>query len=365
MGLPSIIKDYLASFIGIVGILVLIYWLIFISYRLYLILCERKKYFNSPELDPRIHTQNLYSFTTVRNRDICLVVLILLDIIITVNFAFVLPNIHHYSRETDQVIKKGIFSNCTRLNSWIAYAYTQPASASLFTTLFVFVFTQIMLISFLNTYLAGRYFGHSLPRKVIYKYIFVWGFQCVLHTICIIPKLLILLCPISTLLLFLNWLNLIASSRKVCRAVRSKMKEIRLFEWNPAQYRNLVISLKHYEIANAFLITAHFFLFFALLFLTISFFLNIFVADCYFTVAYGINFNIVSSITIIEGINDNIKELGGWVGYFITFSFAIFLLLPSLFLSLSHLLNSLYHRCTGKGNINTVNRMLFEPLITH
>ena len=286
---------------GIVGVLVLLYWFIFISYRLHLILSNRRDFLNSSGLDSRVRVQNLYSYTTIRNRDICLIVLILLEMIVTAYSSFVLPRIPYYFEHTDADRKKPL--DC--IIPVIEYPYTHPLSVLLFTVLFVVILTQLMLISLLNLYLSGRYFGYSFPRKVIYKYIFFWGFQCILATICIIPKLQILFCPIVTLLIFLNWLNLFFSSRKVCRAIRSKMKEISLFEWNPGQYRHLAVTLKHYKIGNACLLIAFFFLVLALFCLTVSYFFNILASDCYLHEVYKINFSINSH----EMVNKNIKFL--------------------------------------------------------
>ena len=358
MGLPRLIRESLANLIGTIGILLLLYWLIIITYRLYLIRNKRKKYLNSPELDPRAHSQILYTFTTVRNRDICLIALILLEILIVVTSSFALPSVAQYAHK-----HVPIFSDCSHLSALVASAYTHPVYGLFLTTICLLVITQLLLISFLNSYLAGRYFGHSFPKKVTYKYIFVWVFQCVLQTISMIPKLQILFLPTTTLLLFLNWLNVIASSRKLSRAIRSKIKEIRLFEWNPTQFRNQSRNLKQYTIAMGFLISAFFLLTVALLFLTISFFLNILVSNCYFSVVYGINLRIDANFT--NGIHNNIEELGDWIGYSIVVSFAILLLLPSLILVLFYLLNSLYDRCTGKGNAYKVNKMLSEPLLNH
>ena len=214
---------------------------------------ERKQYLSSPELDSRTHSQILYTFTTVRNRDICLVALILLEILIIAALSFAMPvfwlNFLDFKSP-----------NYESSNLIFIYPYIYPAYALLFVLISISFLTQLLLISFLNSYLAGRYFGHSFPKIVVCKYIFVWIFQAFLQIICIIPKLQILFLPTTTLLLFLNWLDLIASSRKLSRAIRSKIKEIRLFEWNPTQFRNQSRNLKQYTIAMGFLISAFFFL---------------------------------------------------------------------------------------------------------
>ena len=357
MNFERTLHNSLINLIGTIGILLLLYWLIIITYRLYLIRNKRKKYLNSRELDPRAHSQILYTFTTVRNRDICLIALILLEILIVATSSFVVPEyIIHYLSSTKNIT----FLNCTFKEPFIAIVYIYPAYALLFVLIFSSSITQLLLISFLNSYLAGRYFGHSFPKIVVCKYIFVWVFQTFLQTICIIPKLQILFLPTTTLLLFLNWLNLIASSRKLSRAIRSKIKEIRLFEWNPTQFRNQSRNLKQYTISMGFLISAFFFAIVAIGVLTVSMLLF---SSCFIKIVYGINISF--NFTHVPDIRNIIDTFDYWVVYFFLVISAVLLFLPSLFIFLNHIANLLYDRCTGKGNMQKINNALFDPLINN
>ena len=360
MSFGRIVHLSLTYLIGTIGILLLLYWLIIITYRLYLILNKHKQYLNSPELDPRTHSQILYTFTTVRNRDTCLVALILLETLIVVTSSFALPAFWSHLLDFKSPIVKETFSNCESLNSIIVYLYIYPAYALLFVLISISFLTQLLLISFLNSYLAGRYFGHSFPKIVVCKYIFVWIFQTFLQTICIIPKLQILFLPTTTLLLFLNWLNLIASSRKLSRAIRSKIKEIRLFEWNPTQFRNHSRNLKQYTISMGFLISAFFFLTVAIGVLTISMLLF---STCFIRIVYGININFDS--THVSEIHRVVSTFDYWVVYFFLVIYTVLLFLPSLFIFLKHIANLLYDRCTGKGNMQKINNALIDPLINN
>ena len=357
MSFGSTVHLSLAYLIGTIGTLHLLYWLIIITYRLYLIRNKRKRYLNSPELDPRAHSQILYTFTTVRNRDICLVALILLEILIVATTSFVVPE--YCSRYLNST-KNNTFLNCTFKEPFIAIFYVYPAHALLFVLIINSSFTQLLLISFLNSYLAGRYFGHSFPKIVVCKYIFVWIFQAFLQIICIIPKLQILFLPTTTLLLFLNWLNLIASSRKLSRAIRSKIKEIRLFEWNPTQFRNQSRNLKQYTISMGFLISAFFLLIVAAGVYTLSMLLF---ATCFIRIVYGININF--NLTHVSDIYHVVSTFDYWAVFFFLVIYAVLLFLPSLFIFLNHIANLLYDRCTGKGNMQKINNALFDPLINN
>ena len=358
MSFKSIVHNSLTYLIGTIGILLLLYWLIIITYRLYLIRNKREQYFSSPELDPRTHSQNLYTFTTVRNRDICLAALILLEILIVATSSFVVPEYcSHYLSST----KNKTFLNCTFKEPFIVIFHIYPAYALPFVLIFNSFFTQLLLISFLNSYLAGRYFGHSFPKIVICKYLFVWIFQTFLQTICIIPKLQILFLPTTTLLLFLNWLNLIASRRKLSRAIRSIIKEIRLFEWNPTQFRNHSRNLKQYTISMGFLISAFFFLIVAIGVLTIS--CVLLMKSCFIRTVYGININF--NFTNVSDIYRVISTFDSWAIYSFLVIYAVLLFLPSLFIFLNHIANLLYDRCTGKGNMQKINNALFDPLMNN
>ena len=345
----------LAYFNGIIAILLLIYWLIIITYRLFLIRSKRKQYNNASELDPRTHSQIIYSFQTVRNRDICLVIILLLEIADVVIISFAIPEPFIYSIHSNKKINE-TFTNCSIAYRLFANLYVHPVYALLVVTLPFLSITQLMLLSLLNSYLSGRYFGHRFPKLVVYKYIFIWTFQSFLLGMCIIPKLQILLFPTITLLVFLNWLNLVISSRKMCRAIQSKMKEIRLFEWDANMFRNYSRNFRQYRIGMGFLIGAFFFAILALSAYTISY--SLFIGSCFIHSVYGIRFYLklydASEYTMLLNI---------WVVFPCLCFYEALLFLPSLSIFLYHVANLLYDKCTGKGNMQRINNALFEPLM--
>ena len=358
MNLSSLFHFSLPFIIGTICLFSLFYWLIIIAYRLYLIRNKHKRYFNTPDLDPRIHSQILYSFQTVRNRDICLVILILLEILILALLSFVMPPYIVNDLKSDNKIKE-IFPNCSIEYPITLDFYVHPVLALPFVIPSILTLTQLMLLSLLNSYLSGRYFGHRFPKRVVYKYIFIWTFQSFLLGVFIIPKLQILHIPTITLLVFLNWLNLVISSRKMCRAIQSKMKEIRLFEWDANMFRNYSRNLKQYRIAMGFLIIAFFFLILALGSLAISYF--IFVESCFIYKAYGINLNF--NMSYFHTIRKYIYNFDAWIVFLCLLLYAILLFLPSLGVILYHVANLLYDKCTGKGNMRKINNALFQPLM--
>ena len=353
---------------GVVSVLLLTFWLTVITYRLKLTLKKHKYYLKEYFGDSRIRSEILYALETVRNKDIFLLILVLLEIVIYFCLVLVIPqmdiNVYQHYHSTEEFHQQ--FSNCSSFNPLIAYSYLHPANAFMIITFGMMIITQFMLISFLNSYLSGRYFGHSLPRKVIYKYIFWWIFQYFTLGILIIPKLLIALPSVTTIFFFLNWLNLIASSRKLSRAIRSKMNEIRLFEWNPTLYRCLSITFKQYKIFMGFLIVAFFFLLLTIMYLSITFMFGIVIfANCFLEKVYGINLNVTLPPSSIQIIAEYFVGVQRGVAILFAFLYSFFLLIPSLFFFLSYVVNLLYYRFTGKGNMSRIKAELFQPLMNY
>ena len=355
MDIQGDIRLFMTYLVVIICLLLLVYWLSIIVYRLYLIGNKHKQYVTSSELDPRCHSQILFSFETVRNRDLCLVVILLLEVMIVIIFSSA-------DHKFDSLIgnhTNSTFMHCEHSGMLFEQLYTHFVIPLMFVTLFIIIITQLMLLSLLNLYLSVRYFRHTFPRLVVCKYMYSWIFQAFILVACIIPKLQILLLPITTLLMFLNWLNLIISSRKMCRAIQSKMNEIRLFEWDANMFRNHSLNLKQYRIAMRFLISANFVLICILLYLVICYFT--FIGSCFIHKVYGNN--LMFNLTHLDDIHSIILKFNRWIIFISVLLYVILLFLPSLGIFLYHVANLLYDKCTGKGNMQRINNALFEPLM--
>ena len=362
MDTESFIEFAFGFIIGTLSVLLLTFWLTVIIYRLNSTLKKYKHYRKEYVSDSHLRSEVIYALETVRNRDIFLLILVLLEIVINSCMTFVIPqmniNMYQNSKYLQEFYEQ--FPDCGSFNRLMAFSYIYPANTFMLITIGMLIITQLMIISFLNSYLAVRYFGYSLPRKVIYKYIFWWIFQYSIQTICIIPKLLLFLAPLMTVLIFLNWWNLIVSSRKMCSVIRSKMKEIYLFEWNPALYKNLSTSLKLYKLCMGIFILAYYFLILCLALLSITYFIHIIVFPCSFLEKlYGIHLK----MNFPDVISLHFDAIQKWVVMTLGFFYGLFLLIPSLFLFLFYVFNVLYNRCTGKGNLAKFNIDLFKPLM--
>ena len=361
------VKLYILGVFGTVCITILSIWLTIIIYRLNETRKRKKKMLLKHDIDTIVRFQNIYSLETARNKDIFLFILIIVEIVSLFCSLIIAPPILNfaYSSEMLQIIDQYFPRNTCILNNIVAVMYIYPASVLFVIFYMMLVVTQLMLISYINRYIAARYFGYSLAKRTIRKYIFCWIFVGLFQVIFCIRKLQIFLLPSITIVIFLNWCNLVITSRKMCSAIQSKLKEIRLFEWNPTHSRQLSNNLKFYKRTIGFIITS--FLFVVLLSTVISIWYPseiLLLGDCYMHKVYNLtalNFNFNQPTK--EMISKYFKQINQWIVYALEIISIVLLLSPSVYIFTNYLANYLYNLCTGRGNINKLNKVLFDPLL--
>ena len=348
-----------------VSTFLLIYWSFIIFTRLRLNIKQYKAYIKSRYFDKHVYSKLKFAFETVRNRDIFLLILIVLEIAMLLAVTIPLPllNVDQYESE---FVKKKInetFPDC-HVNCMVAVSYIYPIYAFAIISIVMLVLTQLIFMSFLNSYLACRYLGHSFPRKSVFKYVLFWIFLYVIQTICIIPWLQILF-PFEVLLFFINWIILVYTTRHMCKAIRSRMREIELFEWNPESYRTYSRDLKHYKIAMGIVILANFFLIIAIFVITFEGFLEILFSNyCYLVIVFQLDPIHKPHIPYVLNVFYTFLDtFGTYIACVFAMLDAILLLTPSLFLFLCHFVNRIYHIGTGRAYFNRINRTLFDPLL--
>ena len=114
---------------------------------------------------------------------------------------------------------------------WITIVLNLYPVATLFPILIALLsITFILLLSFRCTYLKRRYCGYSLDNRVVSKYVVWWCVQAMLLFLCATPYTQILLAVIFPIMLLINWTLLVAGSRRLSRAIRSVLYEIKHFE---------------------------------------------------------------------------------------------------------------------------------------
>ena len=345
-----------------ITIFLLLYWSVIISTRLRLNIKQYKAYIKSHYFDKHVHSKLKFAYETVRNRNIFLLILIAIEIVLL--FAATLPlPILNFELYLSEFVKKKIketFRNCT-VSHVLAISYIYPISAFAIVSVGMLVITHFLFISFFNSYLACRYLGYSFPRRNAIKYVLLWIFLYIFLTVCTIPYLQILF-PLAVLVVFINWMNLVYTTRQLCKAIRSIIREIELFEWNPESYRMYSRDLKHYKITMGVVILASFFLVMAIFVFASSAFLQILLDSCYLQAVFGLN----TTQYIPRGLNPVytfLQRYDTYIAYTFAVFDAIFMLIPSLLLFLCHFVNKIYHIGTGRAYFNRMNRTLFDPLL--
>ena len=357
--------------IGILSLFLLIFWLSVTLYRLYKSRNTRKYYLHTYVDYSHIRSEILYTLQTVQNRDICLLILILLEIILVMCLTFIIPvdansMIESYSGAT---IYNETFPECRNTsNAWVIsfllYTYTHPIHYVIYVCICMVIISQLMLISFLNSYLAARYFKHKLQKKFFIKYFLLWVLQFLILAITVTPQIQLFLPLTMPILLFANWVNLVVTSRKLCNYIKSIIKEIRLFESNPVALREHTTNLKRYRIAMGFLISSYLSFLIAMLALVALFLMEvIFAGNCYVGGVYGIKLDFDDKTGFNQHMHNLLHNIGVAFGLFFSLLFAILLFFPSLYLVVKYFLCWLYTCCTGKGNMRRMNNTLLEPLL--
>ena len=182
------IQESIGICAGILSLLLLIFWLSVTSYRLYKSRNTRKYY---ACVD---YSEILYTLQTVQIRDICLIILIVLEIIIIVCLTFILPvastrllnSVNSDVTQYNETFPKCI--NELRTIIVVLYSYTHPLNAAGYVSICMVIISQLMLISFLNSYLAARYFKHKLQKKFFIKYSVFWVIQFLILAITVTPQ---------------------------------------------------------------------------------------------------------------------------------------------------------------------------------
>ena len=363
MGVPRIL--ILAAF-GTVCIVILFIWFMVIIYRLFVSKKKQIQMLQRRDLDAQIRLKNIYYLETARNKDIFLLILIFVEFVTFASTLLALPAFIEllYQTKMEDIIYSTFPEKC-HVNNIVAIMYIYPAFVLLINLVAMLILAQIMTISYINRYTAAQYLGYPLAKKTFYKYLGCWIFAGMFLAIFCIPQLQLLIFSAITILLFLNWCNMVRSSLSMCKAIQSKLNEIRRFEWNAAYFRQLTNNLKFYKWTMRLIVISF------LLEITLMGIISIcyptqvlLVGDCYMRKVYNMT-NILHKLD-----NKTSKQILGdfelvyqWGIFPFEIAHIILLMIPSVYIFTYYLANYLFNRCTGRGDTRRLNKILFEPLI--
>ena len=357
--------DWLSGLFGLLDILVTILSLLYVMKLFRSNLRHYKYYKYVAIIDCRVLSKILYNYETELYKYFLLGLVLLFElticIFVALSIIFLSHWRHHYHTQFKVELNSTYF-NCTKSVFDIKY----PIGLLLVYPVFIVVpllFTLLYMIllqlfSFLCTYLKWRYCGYSLDNRVVSKYVVWWCVQAALLFLCATPYTQILLAVVCPIMLLINWTLLVAESRRLSRAIRSVLYEIKHFECDDVRYRASYASYRTYRIFISIQM-------FALLAVVILF--AIFCCECIIHYFILIQCNPAGLRYLHFEITPHILEVSSEISNFISSYFAYVSLLlfelvnisPSVLLCLIYL--SRYF--SKKIKLLKYDRHLSQPLI--
>ena len=322
-------------------------------------------------IDSRVLSKMLYNYETELYKYFLLGLTLLFELIITlVTGSGMLiaskmrNNNNNYNNNNDNWKRESndTFFNCTKTEFKVHYLsyliFTYPALMDAIILILLLIISDILSLSFLCTYLKTRYCGYSLDKRMVRKYVVWWCVQALLLFLCVIPYTQILLVVICPILLLINWTLLVAESRRLSRAIRSVLYEIKHFECDDVGYRASYASYRTYRIFVPFQLLAVLFLIISLLSLCCSYVIHYFVLNNCNRYRF-VNFNVDLSHEALEVARHVSSILSSYIMHTLILLYQIFTMAPLVLLaviSLSRYLNK-------KINLLKYDRHLSQPLL--
>ena len=334
--------------------------IVYLIKHLRIIYRQYKVYRNSFVVDCVVRAKMLFNYKTVIYKNGMLILILVLEVLFYFLFAICFETVRYIKRS---VLKENITSlNCNITNSMIQVLYLKPLTILFPMTVVILLISLISLFSFLSTFLSRRYYGYSLDKRVISKYIVWWLLQIVLLLSCSVLYLQILFLFLTPILLFIDWCILLKESLKLSRHIKAVVFEVKQFENDPARYRAAHSSYRTYK----------FFIFIELLILILivmmvtlilmDLVLQLVLTDnWYFKLVYDIdiNFSNTESSSIYSTLKHSITIINTLLGVL----YCGFIILPQCIIIIPWLVYVLYKRVTIRKYQIRFNYESFQPLL--
>ena len=359
------LAEWFARILAVLSLTVLFLSLLYVIKLFRSNLVHYKYYKYVAIIDSRVLSKILYNYKTELYKYFLLGLVLLFELIITLvtgSGLLIASEIHDNINDNWQIEFNDTFFNCTKNAFKVHYlsylAFTYPAVMVVIILILLLIILDILLFSFLCTYLKRRYCGHSLDNRVVSKYVVWWCVQAALLFLCAIPYTQILLAVICPILLLINWTLLVAESRRLSRAIRSVLYEIKHFEYDDVRYRASYASYRTYRIFIRFQLLALLCFIIIFLFLCCSYVIQYFVFNNCNKYRF-VDFNVDLSHEALEVAHHASSILSSYFMYTSILLYQIFTMAPWVllaFISLSRYLNK-------KINILKYDRHLSQPLL--
>ena len=285
-------------FISLIGIHLLFSPVCWSCYLLLQIRSVRKKYTRYKlvnQIDSYLRSKILENYRTTMLKDVLLILMLVLEWLLLI-FMLIFVKIRT-SYTSDDFINSTISIECDKENSHLnlieTLLFNEPWLLSIFLFAAILFISNILLFSFLSTYLKRRYYGHPLDNRLICKYVSWWSFQVLLLSLSSTPFTHIFSYILFPILIVVDFVILFRASRKLGRAIRSVLDDIRRFENDDVLYRSVRTSYSSYKTFVTLHILALFAFILIIIFLCIYQFLQIILFQtCYLEFLYHIQYNL-------------------------------------------------------------------------
>ena len=286
-----------------------------------------KRYKRAERVDSSLRSKLLENLRATMFKDVLLILMLVLEWLLLI-FMFIFFKIQT-SYTSDDFINSTISIECHRENSHLnlieTLQFNEPWLLFIFLCAAILFISTILLFSFLSTYLKRRYYGHSLDNRLICKYVSWWSFQVLLLSLSSTPFTHIFFYILLPILIVVDFVILFRESRKLGRAIRSVLDDIRRFENDDVLYRSVRTSYSSYKTFVTLHILALFAFILIITFSCIYQFLQIILFQtCYLEFLYHIQYNLHLDMQTNHNIAKGL--------YLFEICFRLFLLILYMFL---------------------------------
>ena len=357
----GIIKSSVYCIFIFLNIILFFFWLIYIIRNARKTWRELKKYKNSIHIDYQVRVKILFNYRTVLIKDAFLVCIAVIEIILPFYLGVPTFILNVYERSHKQYIHSIERQNKCNLKLVLDLILIDPAIQLIPISYGVLSISSMMFLTILTTYLARRYFGYSLEKRLLSHLIIWWVTQILFLFTTLIPYLQLLFITLP-ILQAIDWILLLKSSRKLSRTIKSKLFEVLHFENDFLRYRIQRVKYKTYNV----FITIHLLSVLSTIILLCLWMITVpvkglIINQCYLNHTYNIDIGITLDSNTREDLNElTTRLINKYATFVIELVYGLLLVVPHLCISLGYWFHFM---CRGSRRAYRFNYAMIQPLL--
>ena len=225
-------------------------------------------------------------------------------------------------------------------------------------------FLLFVCLSILTRYLAARYFNHAF-RTILIKYLVWLSVQFLFVCLCSTKYTLAFSFILFPLLSLINWLVLLRDNRLLCRNLKSRLREIKLFGNSKTLYREQLFAFRFYRIFQKFSLLSLFFLSLFGIFYQLYQLCRILLGSyCILNVVYGFNISIDPSyLQFSNQAKFILQRYGTIINLLFVCFYSLSTLLPLILITLFPLIHGCFKRYKYRNIVYRYNYENMQPLM--